>query len=127
WLSVGKKLSLWENGKEVFEIKHELGHLFTQWRIYDASGKEIGLLKHKAHLGGDRYKVKSDFGKYKIEGNFIDRTFTVGKNGHTVAEIHKDLDLVHDKYTIKVYPGENPGFILLMCIAIDNIRHHNKT
>jgi len=91
WFSLGKKLALLENDKLKYQIKHDLGlKLFQEWKIYNAQGETIGILKHKAHLGNDKYTVKIGSQKYTVTGNFVTRTFKIKKNGQTtVAKIYK--------------------------------------
>jgi len=126
WFSIGKKLSLLEGGKVKYQIKHDLGlKLFQEWKIYNAQGEVIGTLKHKAHLGNDKYTVKLGDQKYTVSGNFITRTFRIKKNGvKTVAKIYKKLFHLHDIYTVKVNQSEDPALMLLIAIGVDEIRQH---
>jgi len=125
-LSLGKKLVLLKNGQPLYEFKHKLGHLYQKWHIYDAkSGDTLASLQHRPSIIHDSYKVKSTkFGNFRISGNIGSRTFSIKKDGHKVAEIHKKRFHVHDTYSVKIEGNQDPAIILLITIGIDEIRQH---
>ncbi|CAF0719974.1 unnamed protein product [Adineta ricciae] len=125
-LSLGKKLILLDNGQPLYEFKHDLGHLYQKWSIYDPrTGDTVGTLKHRPSIIHDSYKLKSTkLGTYRITGNIGSRTFSITKDGHKVAEIHKKHFHVHDTYSVKIEANQDPAVILLVTIGIDEIRQH---
>jgi len=125
-LSLGKKLVLLDHGQPLYELKHKLGHLYQKWNIYDPkSGDTLASLKHLPSVVHDSYKVKSaKLGNFRITGNIGSRTFSIKKDGHKVAEVHKRHFHMHDTYSVKIEANQDPAIILLMTIGIDEIRQH---
>jgi len=121
---VGKKLILLENGKELFIVKHELLNLMSTWEIKNAAGKELGTVKHKLRAFGSRIDAHGEFGHYKIEGHFGNHAFTIHKDDHKVASIHKERFHLHDTYGLTVYGDADRALMVLFTVIVDEIREH---
>jgi uncharacterized protein YxjI len=74
-------------------------------------------------LGGKKFKVKSSFGEFKIEGNFRSREFKIKKNHQLVATISKKFFAIGDKYGVKIEEGQDVPFILALAIVVDEVAH----
>jgi uncharacterized protein YxjI len=74
-------------------------------------------------LGGKKFKVKSKFGEFKMEGSFRSRDFKIKKDHKLVATISKKFFAIGDKYGVKVEQGQDVPFILALAIVIDEVAH----
>jgi len=124
-LSIGKKLLLLENGKELYVVKHDLLNLMSTWTITEAnSGKELGVIKNKVKFIGSKLTAKGAFGQYTIKGNFGNHSFNIKKNGHLEAKIEKKSLHVHDTYGLTTFGNADRGLMVLFTIIVDEIREH---
>lgn len=74
-------------------------------------------------LGGKKFKVKSNFGEFKIEGNFRSREFKIKRGHKLVGTVSKKFFSIGDKYGVKIEEGEDVPFILALAIVIDEVAH----
>jgi len=123
--SIGKKLILLENGKELYVVKHSILELMSTWTITEASsGKELGVIKNKVKLIGSKIVATGAFGRYTIEGKFRNHSFSIKKDGQRVAKIEKKSFHLHDTYGVTVYGNADKGLMILFSIIVDEIRQH---
>jgi uncharacterized protein YxjI len=124
-LSVGKKLTLLEGGKERYTVKHDISNLMSTWTITNsASGKQLGTIQNKLKFVGSKIDANGEFGHYKIEGDFGNHSFTIKKDGHKVAQIEKKSFHIHDTYGLTVYGNADQALMVLFTIIVDEIRQH---
>ncbi len=74
-------------------------------------------------IGGKKFKVKSSFGEFKIEGNFRSREFKIKKGHQLIATISKKFFAIGDKYGVKIEEGQDVPFILALAIVVDEVAH----
>lgn len=74
-------------------------------------------------LGGKKFKVESNLGVFKIEGNFRSREFKIMKDRHLVATISKKFFAMRDEYGVKIEKGQDIPFILSLAIIVDEVAH----
>ncbi|CAF0761336.1 unnamed protein product [Adineta ricciae] len=109
-LGLGKHLQLTDvsGQKEYYAIKHILNPLGLAKYEIRQNNQVVADVKRKLNLiGGKKFSVKSKFGDYKIEGNFLSKKFfSIG-----------------DKYGVKIEYGQDQPFILALAIVIDEVAH----
>ncbi len=128
------------DGNTVFTVKGELawGHLF---RIYDATGKELGYLKQRpfrlfgtfdmysgvTHVGSIRerfsffgHNFEIDLNGWSVEGNFIACDYVIiAPGGELIAEITRRIWEWTDTFEIDVKKTNDALYVLMVVIAID--------
>ena len=129
-----------EAGNIIYRVKGELawGH---QLRIYDAYGREVGLIKEKIltwlpkfeiyendmYLGCIRKEISFFHPKYNIEykgwhveGDFFEWDYSIeNKNGQLIASISKQFFNWTDTYMIDVLYPQDSLYALMLVLAID--------
>jgi len=123
---LGKHLQLTDvSGKqEYYAIKHILNPLGLAKYEIRQNDQVVADVKRKMNLiGGKKFKVKSKFGEYKIEGNFRSREFKIKKDHKLVATISKKFFAIGDKYGVKIEKGQDDPFILALAIVVDEVAH----
>lgn len=129
-----------EAGNIIYRVKGELawGH---QLRIYDAYGREVGLIKEKIltwlpkfeiyendmYLGCISKEISFFHPKYNIEykgwhveGDFFEWDYSIeNKNGQLIASISKQFFNWTDTYMIDVLYPQDSLYALMLVLAID--------
>lgn len=129
-----------EAGNTVYTVKGQLswGHCL---KIYDACGKEIGMVKQKVfsflpkffiYQGGQligsinkefsffKPKFNIDFNGWRIDGNWFEWEYSIINTfGAPIATISKQLFNWTDTYVIDVYNPNDALYALMLVIAID--------
>lgn len=128
-----------EYGQTVFQVKGQLslGHRLV---IYDASGREIGMLKERIfaflpcfymYIGGREIgwiKKRLTFFKSKfdlncngwfVDGDFLGWDYSVFENGNEIIKISKEIFRLTDTYVIDTMRDEDALLGLLIVLAID--------
>jgi len=85
----------------------------------------ISIFRRKSNIIGigKKFKVKSKFGEFKIEGNLGSRDFKIKKGHQLVATISKKFFAIGDKYGVKIEKGQDVPFILALAIVVDEVAH----
>ena len=129
-----------ESGSVLYTVRGELawGHLL---RIYDARGREIGVVKERIlswlprfemYLDG-RYvgSIRKEFSFFKprfaidcngwqVEGNWFEWDYNiVDARGQRIASVSKELFHWTDTYSIDVRDPNHAVCILMLVLAID--------
>jgi len=123
---LGKHLQLTDvDGKhEYYSIKHILNPLGLAKYEIRKDNQVVADVKRKMNLfGGKKFKVKSTFGEYSVEGNFRSREFKIKKGPTLVATISKKFFAIGDKYGVKIEEGQDVPFILALAIVVDEVAH----
>lgn len=129
-----------EAGNIIYRVKGELawGH---QLRIYDAYGREVGLIKEKIltwlpkfeiyendmYLGCISKEISFFHPKYNIEykgwhveGDFFEWDYSIeNKNGQLIASVSKQFFNWTDTYMIDVLYPQDSLYALMLVLAID--------
>ena len=129
-----------EAGNTVYTVKGELafGH---RLRVYDAGGKELGMLQEKVlswlprfeiYIGSDlvgsirkeftffKPRFNLDYKGWQIEGDWFEWDYSiVDSRGINVANVTKELWNWTDTYTINVTNNEDALYALMLVLAID--------
>lgn len=128
------------SGRPVYTVKGELawGH---QLRIYDACGRELGLVKEKIltwlpafemYMGGSyvgriskeftffKPKFNIECNGYHVEGDWLEWDYRIcDPYGRCVATVSKELFNWTDTYVIDVADPKDALCVLMLVLAID--------
>lgn len=129
-----------ENDKIYYKVKGKIA-LSHKVAIYDAKGKELGIVKEKIidvlptfllYKDGEKAgtckkkisvikpKFEIDFNGWDIKGNWLEWDYSiVDKSGKTVAVISKKLLRLTDTYVIDVKDEADALDALMVVLAID--------
>ena len=129
-----------ESGSVLYTVRGELawGHLL---RIYDARGREIGVVKERIFSWLPRFEmyldgryvgsIRKEFSFFKprfaidcngwqVEGNWFEWDYNiVDARGQRIASVSKELFHWTDTYSIDVRDPNHAVCILMLVLAID--------
>ena len=129
-----------EAGEVVYTVKGELswGHLL---RIYDANGRELGMIKEKIFTWFPKFEmylddnyvgsINKEFSLFKpkfnidckgwsVDGDWFEWDYTIyNERGSSVAYVSKELWNWTDTYVIDVRNSEDAIYALMLVLAID--------
>ena len=129
-----------EAGEVVYTVKGELswGHLL---RIYDANGRELGMIKEKIFTWFPKFEmylddnyigsINKEFSIFKpkfnidckgwsVDGDWFEWDYTIyNEKGSDVAYVSKELWNWTDTYVIDVRNSEDAIYALMLVLAID--------
>lgn len=123
YFTIGKKLTVFSpEDKELFFIKQKLFKILPKYTI-SQNGKIVATIKKRLFSVFAKMSVKSDYGEYTMEGNWLAHNFKILKDGNIVATINKKLVALRDAYSVDISEEENAEFIVALIITIDQIMH----
>lgn len=127
--SLGDQLTIYDmNNQEQVYIEQKLFKLLPEYHFFKKR-RRVAVVKKEFTLFKPKFNVESESGRYTIEGNFFAYNFRVLKDGAVVAQVDKAFFAFRDTYTVDISPGEDQGFLLALCIIIDQTLHdrdHNN-
>lgn len=101
--------------------------IFHKCYVYDAQDNLVAFVKQRFKLIGDKFKVESPQGDLEIQGDVINRNFTVVRGGVPIGEIKQHLITLRDGFTITAFDDKDASFLVALVIAIDNIYDKNNS
>lgn len=129
-----------ENGNVKYFVKAEWLSLGHQLHIYDAEGRELGVVREKVlsllpvffvEIGGQtrgkiqkkftffRPQYEVDYNGWRVEGDFLNWNYDVYEGCSTVMHITKEPLHWGDTYVIDFADPEDELLGLMLVIAID--------
>lgn len=127
--SFGDKLTLYDiNSQEHIYIEQKLFKFMPEYHFFKG-GRRLAVVKKEFTFFKPQFNIESEFGHYIVEGNFLGYNFRILKDGAVVALVDKAFFSFRDTYSVEILPGEDPGFLLAVCIVIDQTLHdrnHNN-
>jgi uncharacterized protein YxjI len=124
--SIGDKLKMYDaNGQEIINIRQKVLTFMPEYYI-DLFGQEVARVKKQFTFFSQKFNITSTFGNFEVNGDVFAHDFIILKDGIEVAEISKKWLSLRDSYTVDVSERENQGFILALCIVIDQVLHDEK-
>lgn len=122
-VSIGRKKRVETmDGKLLYTVRNKIfTFIFHKCYITDENGKQVAFVKQRLKLFGDRFVVEGADGDLHIEGDLINRNYTVVRNGVAIGEIKQHLVTLRDGFTITAYQDADAAFLVALVIAIDNI------
>lgn len=117
-LALGHKLVIYDaKGKEVGMVKEKIIDILPHFMLYK-NGKKVGECKKKLTLIRPKFAI--DFNGWDIKGNWLEWDYTIcDKRGKEVAVISKKLLHLMDTYVIDVKKEEDALDALMVVLAID--------
>ena len=129
-----------ENGNVRFFVKAEFLSLGHRLHVYDAEGREVGLVRERLftllpafdiEIGGEtmgtvekrftilKSKYEVDFNGWRVEGDFLDWEYDVYSGCSSIIHISKELLHWGDTYVIDIADSEDELMGIMLVIAID--------
>lgn len=125
-MSFGAKLSFQDmRGNELYYIEQQLLRLLAEYNIYQ-HGNIVATCKRKFSLLGSKFEIDSHHGHYTIEGQPMNYTYEILKDGRRVGSVNKQFFSFSDTYGVDIDASEDYGFILSLVIVIDQVVHSNE-
>lgn len=125
----GDQLTIYDmNDEEQIYIKQKIFKLMPQYHFFK-QGRKIAVIKQKFTFLKPKFNIESDLGSFKIEGNLLSYNFKILKDNAVIARVDKAFFAIRDMYAVDIAPGEDEGFLLALCIIIDQTLHdrnHNN-
>ena len=110
----------------LIKIRQELLHLHPTYHLLSArpgdSDRQLAEVKKKSALFRHKFQIESLYGTYALESlDILAHSFTLTKNGRTVALISKKFFSLADTYGVEISGDEDHAFILALTIILDQI------
>jgi uncharacterized protein YxjI len=141
-----------ETGQNAFEVRGRLLSLRDALTLYDLkTGEEISIHEKMLSLrpvymierpNQPAVAVRKDFinilrdgftidlpgnqTDLRIQGDLLDLSYTITREGTTVAQSSKQWISLRDSYIVDVAPGEDPVLILACALIIDRMAHEGE-
>lgn len=111
------------SGTVTHRLKGRLLGIPKKISVSDADGTEIASIKAKiSPLKSKMVITLADGGEWLLEGNLIEKDYTVTSGGAVVATISQKFMTIRDAYTLDVADGVHPGLALATLWAVDAFR-----
>ncbi|CAF3343217.1 unnamed protein product [Rotaria socialis] len=130
--SLGDKLVLEDiAGNGLIKIQQQMLHLHPTFNILSArpndSDRELAVVKKKFAFFHQKFNIESIYGNYSLEGlDIFAHSFTLVKNGQTVAIVSKTFFSLSDTYGVEIAGDEDHAFILALVIVLDQVLYDKK-
>lgn len=99
--------------------------------IADKDGNKLFKIKKEKYLSAKQNFVvenlSADLHTFAIAGNVFGRTYTITRNGNTVATITRDYNIVKDSFELNSYDENITPLLIAFVIALDNFRDKVKS
>jgi len=141
-----------ETGQNAFEVRGKLLSLRDSLALHDLKGGEVVKIKEKMLSLRPVYtierpnlpdvSVRKDFinilrdgftidlpgnqTDLRISGDILDMSYTIARDGTTVAQASKKWISLRDSYVVDVAAGEDPVLIIACAIIVDRIAHEGE-
>ncbi|MCK5388484.1 MAG: LURP-one-related family protein [Candidatus Izimaplasma sp.] len=127
FMSLTNKLELLNmNGSQVLNSKKQLFKLFPVYRIYSNHNEELAVIKKKFSFKPKFEVILGGHDEYQVVGTLFAHTFSILKDGVTVAEIIKKVFSFGDSYEIDILDESKKELFLFIVIIIDQIIHEGE-
>lgn len=112
------KLAIYDaRGKEVGMVKEKIIDILPTFNLYK-DGKKVGECKKKLTIIRPKFDI--DFNDWEIKGNWLEWDYSIcDKKGREVAVISKKILRLMDTYVIDVKDKEDALDALMVVLAID--------
>ncbi|CAF4601359.1 unnamed protein product, partial [Rotaria socialis] len=115
----------------LIKIQQQMLHLHPTFNILSArpndSDRELAVVKKKFAFFHQKFNIESIYGNYSLEGlDIFAHSFTLAKNGQTVAIVSKTFFSLSDTYGVEIAGDEDHAFILALVIVLDQVLYDKK-
>jgi uncharacterized protein YxjI len=112
-------------GRELCRLQQKLLRVRDTMEIQGPNGETLATAK-KALIAPlrNRWVVKiGDGPDLDVQGNIINKQYTIGAERSKIAEVSKRWFRLADTYGVQIEPGQNDILILAVTVAIDMMAH----
>ncbi|HSO68860.1 MAG TPA: LURP-one-related family protein [Arachnia sp.] len=110
-------------GVVAYRLKGRLMGVPKVLTVSDPEDNEVATIKAKfSPLKSRMIVTLADGTEWMLEGNLIEREYTITSGDHVVAHITQKYLTVRDAYTIDVADGVHPGLAMAILWAVDAFR-----
>lgn len=99
--------------------------------IADKDGNKIIKIKKEKYLSAKQNFVVENLTDgmptYAIAGNVFGRTYTITRDGNTVATVTRDYNILKDSFELNSYDETVTPLLIAFVIALDNFRDKMKS
>ncbi len=131
-LSWGDKLSFQNaSGTELLRIEQQVLTIGQTYHIKRPDGTNLATVRRQLfRLFGSKFRVEESdpdaTGDLEAEGSFLDREYTITRDGRPAARVSKKFFSLRDAYGIDVGPGEDDALICALAVVFDMCMHDEK-
>ena len=130
-------------GDHVYKVDGKTARLRDTWKLEDADGKEVAVIREKMlavrdaikiEVGdqeavvrkqligiGEKYNVEMDGKNLKVKGDIIGHEYTIERDGDAVAEISRKHFHMRDTYGIEVLGNVDPALVISVAVAVESL------
>ena len=109
--------------QEIMHIDGKILSLRHEFRMYDASGSELGSMKKKiAKLVGQEYWLEQNGQELmRVYGNFTAHDYLMATNGQPVAQVHEKWVSIRDQFGVSITGNVDPRLVLGSVIVVEHL------
>ncbi len=125
FFSFGLQFKVLQNNIIQYTVREKLLKFLPAYEVFEPNGNVVARVKKNFTFFRDSIEVESNYGDFRIEGDFFDYNYRIISNGRVIANIEKELLSFTDNYYVDVQ-YENEAFIIALVVIIDNIIDKQK-
>lgn len=140
-----------DGGDKAFEVSGRLISLSDKFTLRDLNGNLLATITQKilslrpvytiSRPGLPEARVKKDFinilregfsvdmdgdlPDLRIQGDILDHSFTITRDGDVIAQVSKKWISLRDSYVVDVADGEDPVLLVACAIVADRVVHED--
>ena len=109
------------SGTALYHVTGQLLGIPKRMTITDADGSEVASLKAKmfSPITSRMTMTMADGTTWELEGNFIEKEYTITAGGEPVVQITQKWVTIRDTYTLDIATGVDPGLALAVLWSVD--------
>lgn len=125
FFSFGLQFKVLQNNIIQYTVREKLLKFLPAYEVFEPNGNVVARVKKNFTFFRDSIEVESNYGDFRIEGDFFDYNYRIISNGRVIANIEKELLSFTDNYYVDIQ-YENEAFIIALVVIIDNIIDKQK-
>lgn len=128
-LSLRDKLTLRDmQGNEAATITSHLIALRSTYTIDRPGQPDATVKKDFINILREGFSVDMAGGlpDLRIQGDILDHSYTISRQGNTIAQVSKKWISLRDSYVIDIEEGEDATLLLACAIVVDRISHEDE-
>ena len=111
------------SGAVTHRLKGRFFGIPKQITVSDSEGREVASIRAKfSPVKSKMIITLTDGGEWTLEGNLIEKDYTITSDGAVVAAISQKFLTVRDAYTIDIADGVDQGLAMATLWAVDAFR-----
>ena len=128
-LSLSARMSFMDTStdQELFLFRKKVLSFMPTYYIYDPFEKQIAVIKRRIAFMKAKLDIDSEYGQYRIEGNYFQLNFSIFEGEKEVANVQKKWISWGDSYEITIFEDEKYKYLTALVVVIDRIFHEQKS